>query len=117
MTQFAQKTRGFTLVEFAICLAIVALFLGANNNVWQVLFWSAISGLLAVWCCAVWLTREGSLIYTSGVYPSPKSSKILSGSKTISGIAAKLHGLLAMGIGALLSLILPTIIFALMQRA
>jgi hypothetical protein len=100
-----------------IGLGILALFLGAIDNVWLALYWASIANLIAVWCCAVWLIREGSLVYTSGTYPSPRSSRILSRSKTISGTGAKLHGLVAMVVGALLSLVLPVLIFWLANGA
>ena len=116
MIQHSQKYSGFTLVEFMIGLGILALFIGAINNVWLALYWASIANLIGVWFCSIWLIREGSFVYVAGAYPAPRSSKILSVSKPIYGAGATLYGLLALSVGLLLSLLLPMLIVWLSSR-
>jgi hypothetical protein len=117
MSHNIHKLSGFTFVEFAIVLAILALFLGAFDNPLLALLRTFVAILIAVWCCAIWLVREGGFVFKAGISPAPRSSRLFARGKVITGARAKRHALIAMSIGVALALLLPGFILWLVRRA
>jgi prepilin-type N-terminal cleavage/methylation domain-containing protein len=90
---------GFTLIEIAIVLAILGLFLSVAIPFWQFLLVFFIALMIAVCCGALWLIQQGIGVLNSGVFPSPGSSPIFKSVAVLTGAKAKRQGFTALAIG------------------
>lgn len=105
-----QHSLRFTLIDASLVVAIIGIVFVTNASMWRAVFWLCVTLIFGVWCFAIWLAREGVIVWTAQAFPAPESSRFFEQAYSLSGRSARQHAAIAISLGATLAGTLPIVI-------